>query len=61
MKNMRNLAIAIIFAGLVSLAIGVICKLLGFGIGGFSPRSFGIATGLCFLLSINLLLLDNKS
>jgi hypothetical protein len=32
MKNMRNLAIAIIFAGLVSLAIGVISKLMGFGI-----------------------------
>ena len=61
MKKMRNLAIAIIFAGLVSLAIGVISKFMGSDIAGFSPRWFGIAAGICFLLSINLLLLDNKS
>jgi hypothetical protein len=61
MKKMRNLAIAIIYAGLASLAIGVISKFMGSGIAGFSPRGFGMASGLCFLLSINLLLLDNKS
>jgi hypothetical protein len=61
MKKMRNLAIAIIFAGLVSLAAGVISKFIGSDIAGFGPRWFGIATGICFLLSINLLLLDNKS
>jgi hypothetical protein len=61
MKNMRSLAIAIIFAGLASLAIGVIGKFMGSAIAGFSPRGFGLATGICFLLSINLLLLGNKS
>jgi hypothetical protein len=61
MKNMKSLAIAIIFAGLVCLAIGVISKLTGSEIAGFSPRGLGIGTGICFLLSINLLLLDNKS
>jgi hypothetical protein len=61
MKNMRSLAIAIIFAGLVSLAIGVISKFMGSDIAGFSPRGFGLATDICFLLSINLLLLNNKS
>jgi hypothetical protein len=60
MKNMRSLAIAIIFAGLVSLVIGVISKFIGSDIAGFSPRGFGLATGICFLLSINLPLLDNK-
>lgn len=58
MKNMRSLAIAIIFAGLVSLVIGVISKFVGSTIAGFSPRGFGLATGICFLLSINLILLD---
>jgi hypothetical protein len=61
MKNMRSLAIATIFAGLLSLAIGVISKCMGSDIAGFSPRVFVIATGICFLLSINMLLLDNKS
>ena len=61
MKNMRSLATAIIFAGLVSLAMGVISKFMGSDIAGVSPRGFGLATGICFLLSINLLLLDNKS
>jgi hypothetical protein len=61
MKNMRNLAIAIIFMGLVCLAIGIIGKFMGASPAGFSPRGFGLATGICFLLSINLLLLDNKS
>ena len=61
MKNMRNLAIAIIIAGLASLAIGIICKFTGSTIAGFIPRGFGFGTAICFLLSINLLLLDNKS
>ncbi|MCE5264909.1 MAG: hypothetical protein LLG97_15430 [Deltaproteobacteria bacterium] len=60
MKNMRSLAIAIIFAGLASLAIGIIGKFMGTEIVGFSPRGFGLATGICFLLSMNLLLLDRK-
>jgi hypothetical protein len=61
MKNMRNLATVIIFVGLVSLVAGVISKFMGSDIAGFSPRWFGMATGICFLLSINLLLLDKKS
>ncbi|MDO9230366.1 MAG: hypothetical protein Q8M86_11845 [Syntrophales bacterium] len=61
MKNMRSLAIAIIFAGLVCVVLGVISKFMGSDIAGFGPRWFGIATGICFLLSINLLLLDKKS
>ncbi len=61
MKKMRNLAIAVIYLGLASLAIGVISKLMGSDIAGFSSRWFGVSSGICFLLSINLLLLDNKS
>ena len=61
MKNMRSLAIAIIFAGLVCLAIGIISKFTGSQIAGFSSRGFGLGTGICFLLSLNLLLLDKKS
>jgi hypothetical protein len=61
MKHMRKLAIAIIFVGLVSLAVGVIGKLLGSSIAGFSPRGYGEFTAICFLLSINLQLLNKKS
>ena len=61
MKNMKSLAIAVIIAGLVCLAIGIISKFMGSDIAGFSPRGFGLGTSICFLLSINLLLLDNKS
>ena len=61
MKNMRSLAIAIIIAGLVCLAIGIISKFIGSNIAGFSSRGFGQGAGICLLLSINLLLLDNKS
>ena len=50
MKKMRNVAIAVIFAGLLSLAMGVISKFMGSDIAGLSPRVFSIATGLCFLL-----------
>ncbi len=60
MKNMRSLAIAIIFVGLISLVIGVISKITGSSVAGFSPRGFGLGTGICFLLSINLLLLEKK-
>ena len=60
MKNMRSLAMAIIVAGLVCLALGVISKFMGSDIAGFSSRWFGAAAGICFLLSINLLLLNNK-
>ncbi len=61
MKNMRSVAIAVIVAGLVSLAIGIISKFIGSDIAGFSPRGFGLGTGICLLLSINLLLLDHRS
>ena len=61
MKNMRSLAIAVIIAGLVSLVMGIIGKFMGSHIVGFSPAGFGQGTGICFLLAINLLLLDKKS
>ena len=61
MKSMRNLAIAVIFVGLVSLVVGVLAKLFYFSIDGFSPRGYGEFTVICFLLSLNLLLLDKKS
>lgn len=61
MKNITKLAIAIIFVGLVGLAIGVIGKLLSSNIAGFSPSGWGQFTAICFLLSINLQLLDKKS
>ena len=61
MKDMRKLAIAIIFVGLLSLAVGVIQKLVGFASAGFSPRGYGEFTVICFLLSINLQLLGKKS
>jgi hypothetical protein len=61
MKNMRSLAIAIICAGLVCLALGVLVKFMVFQFAGFSPAGLGQGAGICFLLSINLLLLDNKS
>jgi hypothetical protein len=60
MENMRKLAIAIIIVGLICLAIGIVGKFTGSSFAGFSPRGFGLATGICFLLSINLLLLDKK-
>ena len=60
MKNKSGLAIMVIVAGLISLAVGIISKFMGADIAGFSPRGFGLGAGLCFLLSINLLLLDKK-
>jgi hypothetical protein len=61
-ENLRKMAIAVIFVGLASLVVGVISKLIiGSTIAGFSPRGFGAFTAICFLLSINLLLLDKKS
>jgi hypothetical protein len=61
MENMRKVAVAVIVVGLISLLVGVIGKLTGNYIGGFSPRGFGQFTGICLLLSLNLLLLDKKS
>ncbi len=63
MKNITKLAIAIIFVGLVGLAVGIITKFGGPGIAiaGFSPSGWGQFTAICFLLSINLLLLDKKT
>jgi len=61
MKNMRKLAIAVIFLGLVSLVFGILGKLFNFSIDGFSPRGYGQFTAICLLLSMNLLLLDKKS
>jgi hypothetical protein len=58
MENMRKVAVAVIIVGLASLVIAVISKLMGSDIIGFSPRGFGRFTIICFLLSINLLLLD---
>jgi hypothetical protein len=62
MGNMKKMAIAVIIVGLASLALGVICKLIiHAAIAGVSPAGFGKFTVICFLLSINLLLLDKKS
>ncbi|MBN1665366.1 MAG: hypothetical protein JW943_17355 [Deltaproteobacteria bacterium] len=61
MKDMRQLAIVVICIGIISLVIGVIEKFLGIDIPYLIPRSFALFTGICFLLSINLLLLDKKS
>jgi branched-subunit amino acid ABC-type transport system permease component len=62
MENMKKMAIAVIIVGLASLIVGVIGKLIiGSTIAGFSPRGFGEFTVICFLLSINLLLLEKKS
>jgi hypothetical protein len=62
MENMKKMAVAVIFVGLASLVVGIIAKLiLSSTIAGFSPRGFGDFTMICFLLSINLLLLDRKS
>ena len=62
MKNLRNLAIAVIVVGLVSLLFCVIAKLTIVGaFVGLSPRTYGSFTVICFLLSINMLLLDKKA
>jgi len=62
MENMKKMAISVIIVGLASLVVGVISKLvLVSNIAGFSPRGFGDFTVICFLLSINLLLLEKKS
>jgi hypothetical protein len=60
MKDLRKLAIAVICIGIVSLVVGVLGKFFGMHILGFSPRGFGGFTGICFLLSLNLLLLEKK-
>jgi hypothetical protein len=61
MKDMRKLAIAAIVVGFVGLLIGVISKLMHTELFGISARAFGDFTAICFLLSINFLLLDKKS
>ncbi len=61
MGNMTKLAIVIILGGLVGLAIGVLSKLFAFSIAGFSPTGWGQFTAICFLLSINLILLEKKA
>ncbi len=58
---MKKLSIAIIFVGLLGLAVGIMSKLFAFSIAGFSPTGWGQFTAICFLLSINLQLLGNKS
>ena len=58
---MRNLAIAAVIVGLVSLVVGAISYLVNAPICGISSRVFGGFTVMCFLLSINLLLLEKKS
>ena len=61
MGNMKKMAVAAIIVGLASLVVGVIAKLIvKVNIAGFSPAGFGQFTVICFLLSINLLLLDKK-
>lgn len=58
----KKISIAVTIVGLVSLVVGITAKLiLSSNIAGFSPRGFGEFTMICFLLSINLLLLEKKS
>jgi hypothetical protein len=59
----KKMAVAVIILGLASLVFGVITKLLVYSgsIAGFSPAGFGQGAAICFLLSINLLILDKKS
>ena len=60
-ENMRKAAIAVIVIGLVSLVVGGIGKLMSSDIAALSPRSFAAFSSVCFLLSINLLLLSKES
>jgi hypothetical protein len=60
MENMRTIAVAVIIVGLVSLAAGLVVKLTVASFAGFLPRGFAGFAAICFLLSINLLLLDKK-
>jgi len=58
----KKISIAVTIIGLASLVVGIFAKLmLSARIAGFSPRGFGEFTMICFLLSINLLLLEKKS
>ena len=60
MKDMRKLAIAIIFVGLASTVIGAISRILCLPIFHLESRVFGGFAVICLLLSINLLLLEKK-
>ncbi len=60
MKDMRKLAIVIIFVGLVSTVIGAISRIFYLPIAGLESRVFGGLAVICLLLSINLLLLEKK-
>jgi len=60
MEMWGKIAVAVIVVGLASLVVGVIGKMIGSSIIGFSPRGFGGFAGICFLLSINLLLLEKR-
>jgi hypothetical protein len=60
-KMMKKMAVAVIIVGLAGLVVGVIAKLIVHAnIAGFSPEGFGQFTAICFLLSINLLILEKK-
>ena len=60
MKDMRKLAIVIIFVGLASTVIGAISRILWLPIFCLEARVFGGFAVICLLLSINLLLLEKK-
>ena len=60
MKNMKSWAIAVLVLGLISLALGIIVRFTGANVAGLSPRALGLGAGLCFVFSINLLLLEDK-
>ncbi len=59
--TIKNTAIAVIVIGLVSAAVGGIGKLMGVDVVVLGPRSFAAFAAICFLLSINLLLLSKES
>ncbi len=61
MKDLRKLAVYLIYIGVASLVVGAISRLLGWPVIGLQSRVFAGFTVICLLLSINLLLLDKKS
>jgi len=61
MKDLRKLAIYLIYVGIASLVVGAISRLLCWPIVGLQSRVFAGFTVICLLLSINLLLLEKKS
>jgi len=60
MKNLRNIAIAVICLGLISLIICIASIEFNFMLLRTNPRGFATFTVICLLLSINLLLLEKK-